>query len=80
MAISALIVELFGLIDYEVLYRKQVTMREACQTEEYRGYNINIYYDEDPESPRIWGNVATFVCEHRHYNLGDEHDIEGAVR
>lgn len=55
-------------------------MREAYQTEEYRGYDINIYYDETPDSPRAWGNIATFVCEHRCYNLGDEHDIEGAVR
>ena len=55
-------------------------MREAYQTEEYRGYDINIYYDENPDSPRAWDNVATFVCEHRRYNLGDEHDIEGAVR
>ncbi len=52
---------------------------ERCDFEEYRGCTINIYYDESPEDPRSWSNVATFVCEHRHYSLGDEHDIEGTV-
>lgn len=31
-----------------------------------------IYYDEDPESPRDWGNLGTMVCWHRRYSLGDE--------
>ena len=53
---------------------------EVYQTEEYRGYDINIYYDSDPESPREWCNVATFVCEHRRYNLGDVQNIEGVVQ
>lgn len=52
---------------------------EPCEKEEYRGCTINVYYDETPDDPRNWGNVATFVCEHRHYNLGDEHDIEGRI-
>lgn len=52
---------------------------ELCEKEEYRGCTINVYYDETPEDPRTWDNVATFVCEHRRYNLGDEQDIEGRV-
>lgn len=52
---------------------------EPCEKEEYRGYIINVYYDETPDDPRNWSNVATFVCEHRHYSLGDEHDIEGCI-
>lgn len=52
---------------------------ELCEKEEYRGYAINVYYDETPEDPRTWGNVATFVCEHRRYSLGDEQDIEGRI-
>lgn len=52
---------------------------ERCDYEEYRGCTINIYYDESPEDPRNWSDVATFVCEHHHDNLGDEHDIEKAV-
>ena len=53
---------------------------EVYQTEEYRGYDINIYYDSDPESPREWCNVATFVCEHHHYTLGDIQNIEGVIQ
>ena len=46
---------------------------EAYKTEEYRGYDINIYYDPDPQSPREWDNVATFVCEHLPNYSGDAH-------
>ena len=53
---------------------------EVYKTEEYRGYNINIYYDSDPQSPREWGNVATFVCKHRRYNLGDVQNVEGIIQ
>ena len=52
---------------------------ELCEKEEYRGCTINVYYDDTPEDPRTWNNVATFVCEHRRYNLGDEQDIEGRI-
>ena len=52
---------------------------ELCEKEEYRGCTINVYYDDTPEDPRNWSNVATFVCEHRRYNLGDEQDIEGRI-
>lgn len=52
---------------------------ELCEKEEYRGCTINVYYDDTPEDPRTWDNVATFVCEHRRYNLGDEQDIEGRI-
>lgn len=52
---------------------------ELCEKEEYRSCTINVYYDDTPEDPRNWSNVATFVCEHRRYNLGDEQDIEGRV-
>lgn len=52
---------------------------EAVQTEKYKGYDINIYYDEDSQSPREWGNVATFVCCHREYTLGDRQDMEACI-
>lgn len=52
---------------------------ENYLTKEYRGHKINIYYDPSPDSPREWDNVATFVCEHRNYRLGDRHDIEHCV-
>lgn len=53
---------------------------EIYQTEKYRGYEINIYYDESADSPREWDNVATFVCEHHRYNLGDVQNIEGVIQ
>ena len=52
---------------------------EAVQTEKYKGYDINIYYDEDSQSPREWSNVATFVCCHRRYTLGDRQDMDACI-
>lgn len=46
---------------------------------EYKGFTIKIWSDEYAEDPRERGNSATFVCEHRNYSLGDEHDIDSAV-
>lgn len=47
---------------------------------EYNGCVIDVYYDDYAENPREYdANCATFVCEHRRYNLGDEHDVERAV-
>lgn len=46
---------------------------------EYKGFTIEIWRDDCAESPREWDNVAKFVCEHRNYNFGDEHDIDSAV-
>lgn len=45
----------------------------------YRGYTINIYSDPDAQNPRTeWDNLATMVCWHRRYTLGDEQpDISG---
>lgn len=51
-----------------------------CEKEEYRGLTINVYYDDDySNNPRDWSNVATFVCEHRGYKLGDIQNIQDAV-
>lgn len=55
------------------------TNMTLCEKEEYRGCTINVYYDPDADDPRSWSNVATFVCEHRNYMLGDEHCIQDAV-
>lgn len=43
-------------------------------TENYRGYTINIIQDTNPQnpSPRTeWDNLGTMVCWHNRYNLGD---------
>src|SRR4051812_39207696 len=38
---------------------------------EHNGYTVRIIHDEDAESPREWDNLATLVCFHRRYKLGD---------
>lgn len=44
------------------------------ETLEYKGYNIDIYYDPDAESPRTWDNLGTFYTAHRHYRPEKEFD------
>jgi len=39
-------------------------------------YKIEIEPDLDPMDPREWDNLATMVCWHRRYNLGDEQPEE----
>lgn len=45
-------------------------------TEEYKGYTIEISYDPEPMNPRTeWDEATTMVCWHSRYNLGDmEHN------
>lgn len=35
-------------------------------------YRVRVSRDDNPENPRAWDNVATMVCWHSRYNLGDE--------
>lgn len=39
--------------------------RTLYETLCHRGYDINIYYDTSPESPREWDNLGTFYTAHR---------------
>ena len=39
-------------------------------------YTLEVLNDDCPESPRVWSNLCTMVCWHRHYNLGDKHDFD----
>lgn len=41
---------------------------------EYNGYDIDIYYDTSPESPREWDNLGTFYTAHRRYRPEKEFD------
>lgn len=41
-------------------------------------YTITVFRDEYVESPRRWDNVATMICWHSSYLLGDEHNYEDA--
>jgi hypothetical protein len=46
------------------------------ETVEYKGYQIKICQDEDPENPRDWENLGTMLCKHRRYDLGDKKESE----
>lgn len=52
---------------------------EQYESQQYRGCTINIGFDGDSDSPREWDNVATFVCKHPHYSLGDKQNVKGVV-
>jgi len=46
---------------------------EAIETIEYKGFNINIFSDEDGQNPREeWDNLGIMACVHPRYNLGDK--------
>ena len=47
-------------------------MHDSIDSEEYRGYTINIYSDDDPMNPRTeCDNLGTMLCYHGRYTLGD---------
>ena len=48
------------------------------ETEEYKGYNINIYQDDGAQNPREWDNISTMLCFHRGYSLGDKTDLKSS--
>ena len=43
--------------------------------EKYKGFDIQIYQDSNPTSPREWDNLGTIYCKHRRYDLGDKHTM-----
>lgn len=40
----------------------------------YKGYHINIYQDQNAESPRDWSNLGTFYTAHRRYQPEENFD------
>lgn len=45
---------------------------DIYRSETYKGFDINWYYDNDPQNPRTeWDNLAHMECWHRRYRLGD---------
>lgn len=48
-------------------------MKEAIQTEKYRGHDINVYQDEEGFDPRKDDNLGTMICFHSNCSLGDKH-------
>jgi hypothetical protein len=51
-------------------------MNEAVNEKRIGEYLIEIFPDNDPESPRNWDNLGTMICHHRRYDLGDKHDYD----
>ena len=51
-------------------------MENTWYEEEYKGFKIKVYQDEDAEDPRKgWDNLGTMVCFHPSYDLGDKNDL-----
>jgi len=46
-------------------------MDEPVKTIEYKNHTINIYYEENPESPREWDNLCEIHYSHKRYIIGD---------
>lgn len=44
---------------------------DAVKEEEYKGYKIEIFVEENAESPREWDNLGKMLACHNRYNLGD---------
>lgn len=44
---------------------------EALETLDKGGFTVEIFAEEDSESPREWDNLGTMLCFHKRYNLGD---------
>lgn len=42
----------------------------------YKGYEIDIQPDVNPENPRDWDNLGLMVCFHGRYDLGDKHSFK----
>lgn len=49
---------------------------EPIKTLTTKTKTLNIYPDDNAESPREWDNLSKMVCSHRRYNLGDKHDYD----
>jgi hypothetical protein len=48
----------------------------SLHEEEYKGYNIEVIYDDNPFDPREDGCFGKMVCFHRRYGLGDKHNLD----
>ena len=45
---------------------------EPVKTINYKKHIINVFHDENPDSPRNDDNICEFHCAHRRYSLGDD--------
>jgi hypothetical protein len=51
-------------------------MSEAINEKKVGHYLIEIFPDNDPDSPRNWDNLGTMICFHNRYDLGDKHGYD----
>lgn len=51
---------------------KKVEVPDEVYEHKSENKKIEIYRDQNPIDPRSHGNLATMVCSHKKYNLGDE--------
>lgn len=52
-------------------------MSNKIKTLEIDGYKVDIFHDDDAESPRTWDNLGTLIYNHPNYKLGEvkyDHD------
>lgn len=48
---------------------------KPIDTIEYKGRNIDVYFDDSPMNPRTdWDNPFQMIMFHNRYNLGDKHN------
>lgn len=55
-------------------------MDTLIETEEYKGYAIELHQDEIMSNPREWDNVGTMICWHKGYELGDKHEFKDGAQ
>lgn len=54
-------------------------MKKPIETIKYRGHDINVFYDSDPQNPRTdYDHVGVMFCKHGRYDLGDK-DAEDPI-
>ena len=49
--------------------------QDSILSVDYKGHRIRIEQDTEPNDPREWDNIGTMLCFHRHYTLGDKHEL-----
>lgn len=56
-------------------FERGLDMSDCIEVIEYKGKEIKIYSDFDPQNPRTeWDNLGKMICWHSRYTLGDKHD------
>lgn len=52
-------------------------MHDYIEKEEFRGYTIKLYIDDEAPDPREWSEyTSNMITFHKNYTIGDRHDWE----